>query len=254
MNISIFKAIFPMFLASITCLTSCSYIETENRVKNEIQQVSPDKQSVDLPMENTDDYDEHQRAEDEKMSAEIEKSLKNKVPVFSTVEQLHNIGDTFISHFGCDEQEFEITVNEIQEYTSLNDAGTSLSDTIIPNDEDYKDYYDLKSDTFNNGLKFIVLDITVKNISVELPNDENNVAWFRINDFSYSMADDVKWFSNHPTELSSSNYYHYSLPKGETTDFKVGWLVDMSELSLNDLYLEVGSGTSNDYKEYVYLS
>ena len=254
MKISILKAIFPIFLASVTCLTSCSYIETENKIKNEIHQVSPDKQSIDLPMENIDDYNEYQRAEDEKMSAEIEKSLQNKVPVFSTAEQLHNIGDTFISHFGCDEQVFEVTVNGIQECTSLADVGTSFSDTRMTNDTDYKDYYDLKSDTFKNGFKMIVLDITVKNISVELPDNENNVAWFRINDFSHSIADDVVWFSEHPQELTSSNYYHYYNPQGETVNFKTGWLVDMSRFTLDDLYLEVGSGTSDDYKEYVYLS
>ena len=203
-----------------------------------------------LSPENTD-YNEHQRAEDEKMSAEIEKSLQNKVPVFSTSEQLHNIGDTFISHFGCDEQVLEVTVNGIQECTSLADAGTSLSDTGITDDSDY---YDLKSDTFTDGFRMIVLDITVKNISVELPDNENNVAWFRINDFSHSIADDAIWFSEHPKELTASNYYHYYNPQGETVNFKAGWLVDVNRFTLDDLYLEVGSGTSDDYKEYVCLS
>lgn len=249
MKNSVLKTILTVF--SVICMTSCSYIETENRIKNEIQQVSPDKQSADLPPENTADYNEHQRAEDEKMSAEIEKSLQNKVPVFSTAGQLHNIGDTFISHFGCDEQELEVTVNGIQECTSLADVGTSLSDTGITDDSDY---YDLKSDTFTDGFRMIVLDITVKNISVEFPDNENNVAWFRINDFSHSMADDVIWFSDHPKELTASNYYHYYNPQGETVNFKAGWLVDMSRFTLDDLYLEVGSGTSDDYKEYVYLS
>lgn len=96
--------------------------------------------------------------------------------------------------------------------------------------------------------------MTIKNISVDMPNDEHNAGWISLKDFSYMMVNDAVWFSNHPAEKTIHNYYHYTLPVGETTNFKIGWIYDSNEYSPEDLFLIVGAGTSDNFKEYVYLS
>lgn len=250
MNKILCNSFTSICLLSAICLTSCSYIETENKLKDEINKVDTPNE---LPQGNVDEYEKHQKAEDDKLRAEIEKSKKDRIPIFATEEQLHNVGDTFISCYGTDEWQYEITVNSVNEYDSLGDVGASISDTRLGYVES-QEIYDLNSDAFKNSHKFIVCDITVKNISVELPNDEQNAGWFSIKDFSYTMVNDAVWFSNHPDEKNVQNYYHYTLPVGEIMTFKIGWIYDEREYSFEDLFLVVGSGTSDDFKEYVYLS
>lgn len=253
MNKKTCKAFILIGLFSVICLTSCSYIEVENKVKDEIDKISPTDTHIELPQGNNDEYEKHQKAEDDKLRDEIEKSKKEKKPAFATENQLHNIGDTFISCYGSDEWQYEITVNSVKEYDSFGDIKISISDTRLDSLES-QEIYDLNSDSFKNAQKLIVCDITIKNISVELPNDENNAAWFNIKDFSYTMANEAIWFSNHPDELTIHDYYHYTLPIGDTITYKIGWLYDSNEYSLEDLFLIVGAGTSDDFKEYVYLS
>ena len=235
-------------LLSVMCLSSCSYIEAENKVKNEINKVSPESTP-----DSNEVYEESQKAVEDKIEAEIKKRIEEKIPAFSTNEQLHHVGETFISNYGTEECQYEITINGVNEYNSFGDAGVSISDTRLDSDE-AKEIYDLNTDSFKNSEKFIVCDVTIKNISVDMPNDEHNAGWISLKDFSYMMVNDAVWFSNHPAEKTIHNYYHYTLPVGETTNFKIGWIYDSNEYSPEDLFLIVGAGTSDNFKEYVYLS
>ena len=58
-------------LLSVMCLSSCSYIEAENKVKNEINKVSPESTP-----DSNEVYEESQKAVEDKIEAEIKKSIE----------------------------------------------------------------------------------------------------------------------------------------------------------------------------------
>ncbi len=236
------KIIASVLLCCLT-LNSCSYIEAENKIKQKM------KGDPSADIQNEESY---MKMEDSIREEKIQDSIKNKVPMNATEEQLHYLGETF--ELNIYENKNEVTINNFELFDSLGAAGTSLSETIIFDTK--SELYDLKSDSFSGGYKFLVADITVTNKSEEGVCDLKYMNDFSLQDFAYSWPDIIVWFSDHPKpeDDDGKSYFTYTLYSGETKNAKVGWLIDMDKYSIDDLFIIAGSGTEDENQEYVYLT
>ncbi len=238
------KIIASVLLCCLT-LNSCSYIEAENKIKQKM------KGDPSADIQNEESY---MKMEDSIREEKIQDSIKNKVPMNATEEQLHYLGETF--ELNIYENKNEVTINNVELFDSLGAAGTSLSETIIFDTK--SELYDLKSDSFSEGYKLFVADITVTNKSEEGVFDLKYICDFLLEDFAYSNNDNwVIWFSDHPKpedDPDGKGYYTYTLYSGETKNVKVGWLIDMDKYSIDDLFIQAGNTMEYEKIEYVYLS
>lgn len=230
-----------LILLSFSLLTSCSYIKTESAIKEKFK-----------PTEEKSEKQEE--IDDSNFNEKVEEAIEHRIPLGADEEQVHSLSEKFILMWGEETQQYEITVNNVDFLDSMNDIGVPISDTRIDRKSMVYYYYDLNSDSFTDGRKLVVADITIKNMSVSALNDEHNIGIVSIRDFGYKICEDAVYFSDHPEALTSSNYYHYILPVGESKTVKVGWVIDMNEYEEDDLYLIFGIGTEDKFKQYVYVA
>jgi len=228
-------------LLCLSIFTSCSYIETESAIKEKLTPAE----------EKTESQEE---IADSNFNEKVEEAIEHRIPLGADEEQVHSIGNKFSLMWGEETEQYEITVNNVDFFDSMDDIGGSIADTRIDRESMERYYYDLGSNSFIDGRKLVVADITIKNKSVPALDDEHNIGIVSIRDFGYKICEDAVYFSDHPEQVTSSNYYHYILPIGESKTVKVGWVINMNDYKAEDLYLIFGMGTEDRLKQYVYVA
>ncbi len=120
----------------------------------------------------------------------------------------------------------DITLNEAKVFDSPEDAGLDRSQ-ILENAENYDTSGNLEWCDVNEG-KILVCDITVDNIN---DDEDLHMGTFMI---AYADPDTNKvtmvscapvYLSASISNVTSSDYHHFQLPKGESKDMKVAWMI-----------------------------
>lgn len=228
------KVILSILCTFFICsLCSCSYVETEKKLKQTIE-------------DKNDSNNEQYLKED------------NYTPATASEEQIHKLGEKVTSTVGYDDdsESMDFTINDAELFNSLKSAGVELDDTIITDSD--LEIYNPREDKFVDGWKLLVADVTITNIDCEVQDDENNIGWLGIAseiDLSDYISD-IMWFSDHVDDLNENktNYYHYILPVGETKTVKMGWFINSDKVDLSELNICIGVSTNDEFKEYVSLS
>ena len=169
-----------------------------------------------------------------------------------------NVASSHIREMGEDVSEIDVqngnvipdalvyTVNRAEQFDDYVQAGIS-EDAMNP----FVEYELLDEDgNIKASVKFIVIEMTVKNNCAEL---DRNITSFRLRcaDSAQNISDETteidffdipnpSYFSNPGGEKVGDEwmeYYHYSLPVGQSKDLKVGWYVDVDKYDLSKLYL-----------------
>ena len=122
----------------------------------------------------------------------------------------------------------DITLQGAEMYDSLEDAG--LDKTQVRKEVEN---YDTSGDPqwcSVDDTKILVCDLTIKNL------DENSDGDLHIGEFMIAYADpstkmvtivsnSQAYFSASSSRLDASDYLHYQLPGGESSDMKAAWLI-----------------------------
>ena len=101
--------------------------------------------------------------------------------------------------------------------------------------EEYIDYrFTDENGNLRSEVQFLLVDITIRNN--EMPQ-ELNISSLELTSF-YPLAYPA-YFSNAGPRSGeySSEYYHYTLPAGESLSVKVGWYIDLTKYDKSSLFL-----------------
>lgn len=208
--------IFLCVLLIATMFSACSYVEFENKVKQNATPGNDDK--VDM---NTFDQ---QAKPDEKT-------------------QLKQIGDEIIVNDGITELSYTIT--KVTVYDNLKAA--EIDETKIGG-------Y-VPDNAKQNSFVLVDITVKNKK-AIQQADDYNigvfhlmNKKLFDSDPWAQSLPE-LTYFSN--AKNSGSDYYHYTLPEGEEMQCQLGWVLRNPIENADDLILHIGADISA--KNYVQLT
>ena len=130
---------------------------------------------------------------------------------------------------------YTVTVHKKQTFTNLESANISLSDM--------NDYYsDRVTDTTSlpKDWALVVVDITIKNTSQIIDENDFNVSIFRITEkrlINAHTSGEIAYFSEHG--INETDYYHWVLEPGEEKTARIGWFIDSKVFNTEHTILEV---------------
>lgn len=202
-------------------------------------------------------------AENEAVMKELaagETETETEEPVFlserilkagETMEILYPVGDNTM------EQGLEITLQDAKLTGSPEEA--QLDRELM---EDSTEIYNLAGEPLFCSIeeaRIMTCSLTVKNVNVESGDN------LHISEIMIAYADPATgkvsivscmpaYFSASSSKVGASDYYHYSIPKGESREMTVAWLIP-EEYEAEDLYLGVQyDGREPEERQYFRLS
>lgn len=158
-------------------------------------------------------------------------------------EKLLKAGDTLeVLHFTDEntlEKGLEVTLKEAKLHKTPEEA--NLDRALM---EKETENYDLAGDPFFCSIDeagILTCNLSIKNVSVEQGEDlhigEIMIAYVDPATQKVSIVSCMPaYFSASSSTAGASNYYHYAIPKGESKDMTVAWLIP-EEYQAKDLYL-----------------
>lgn len=166
-------------------------------------------------------------------------------------DKLLKAGDTLEVLYPVDEhsleQGLELTLQDAKLSASPEEA--QLDRALM---QEKTENYDLSGDPAMYGIDeagILTCNLTIRNVNVEEGDD------LHIGEFMIAYADPATgkvsilssmpaYFSASSSSVGKSDYYHYELPKGESKEMVVAWLIP-GEYEAENLYL----GVTYDNKE-----
>lgn len=227
--------LFLLFLVMGVLLVSCGRGEEAQGKDMVPGTVESDNQSRE---KNAPSYAEQQSAdsaaEEEAMKSQMAKEAAEGWTEEETLlsEHILKVGDTMQVMYPTNENTLyhgrDITLQGAEMYDSLEDAG--LDKTQVRKEVEN---YDTSGDPqwcSVDDTKILVCDLTIKNL------DENSDGDLHIGEFMIAYADpstkmvtivsnSPAYFSASSSRLDASDYLHYQLPGGESSDMKAAWLI-----------------------------
>ena len=158
--------------------------------------------------------------------------------------------------------EMKIHVNSSDLYDDLNDI-SDISDEDKKYIENNHFFTEVDKKMFGE-LDFMLVDITLENVSAELGKDDMLMNFFQPypydvfygdNDgFEYYISESVYFDKHKPlAELAKVNYKSYfsvsntDLEQGKSYQFKLGFYIDEKTAESNNIILNIGTGNHNKY-------
>ena len=143
----------------------------------------------------------------------------------------------------------EVTLNEVKKFDKFDDIGIDKEECIIPDE------------VLNNPNRycFLRLELSIYNKSAQLMNGYQDSLPFMINDFfMVTEIDDnnselgkylteIIYFSGHP-KVYETNYYHYNVDIGETSNFEIVYAVPVIDYENNNIWLCIGPQRDNFFE------
>jgi len=170
-----------------------------------------------------------------------------------TNDRLFTIGQNVIFDAGGNSGKIQYNVKKVEVFNNLVDGGLSV-DKIYNQDKLSID----ASGYLKDNLIFVRINIEVKNISFQTPNDEQNISLVNI---LYSSVEGQEtttpnydyYFLNSTYQITEGKYYHYKLKIGDSTNLQIGWIIDTKKYPKEKLFLVIGQGAQNDWKSFISL-
>lgn len=220
-------------------LSSCGYKDFEDNLKAEM-----DNQEIKISNPNMEPEIGIQGNNTNNSNADDETVPHNPVPPIED-SSIYEVGEKVTYTFGEDTQEYIITkVTENADISSL-DQNNILDNSLLENG------------TLKEGYKFIMLDVTVKNISQFSDESEMlSVSWISPVKRGDAEEDrlwppEVAYFKNPAKDPDDEKgAYKYHLPIGQSTDLQVGWIVS-EEYFDSDLFICIGGSSNFELRKYV---
>lgn len=223
-------------------LSSCGYKDFEDNLKADM-----DNQENKISNPNIEPEIDIQGNNINNSNADDETVPHNPVPPIED-SSIYEVGEKVTYTFGENIQEYTITkVTENDDISSL-DQNNFLDKSLLENG------------TLKEGYKFIMLDVTVKNISQYSSDSEIlNIDMLSLvnrgdieeDRFNPLTPLEIPYFKN-PAKVpdDEKGAYKYHLPIGQSTDLQVGWI--MSEEYFNsDLFICIGESSNFELRKYV---
>lgn len=226
------RKISILFLCVLTVLLSaCSYKDFEDSLRGKINNEGDEQYS------NPSSVPNHSSESDE--------------------ETLFSIGDTITETF--DDQSVQYTLNQVYVLDNINDLNLDV------NDFDNKNPI-LDDGAIEEGYRFVVVDVTVKNINFEgddLEKEdpilfiESSVGFKEgIEDPNGPWTFEPSYFSEHPPldQNQGQDYYQFPLPIGDEVDTTIGWFLPADQIEEDTLYYIIGGAGDSQYYQYFELN
>lgn len=209
-------------------LSACSYKEFEDSMRSKINNEG------DEPYINPSSVPDHSSESDE--------------------ETLFSIGDTITETF--DDQSVQYTLNQVHVLDNINDLNLNI--------DDFADKNPISDDgAIEETYRFVVVDVTVKNINYEgYDSEEGDPILFiessvgfkeGIEDPNGPWLIETSYFSEHPPldQNHGQDYYQFPLSIGDEVDATIGWFLPANQLGEDTLYYIIGgAGDSEDYQYF----
>lgn len=144
---------------------------------------------------------------------------------------------------------YEFSAYSINVFNNLEESKLALSDFF----SSAKNSFVNTNGTFNNDNVLVIVEMAVKQVGGEDVEDDN-IAMMRLKNGKYQNNEPMYFSFNQTEDITRSDidseYYHFSLKKGQEINYKIGWFVPKNDATPENFIISLGS----DHTKYKYIT